>query len=122
MVPIEDTHGVVGSISMCTVRHSGPCPKIIDPIQCRLLFQDIISRKNQQHLICILGVSYKCNAVLNSRSEIISHFSACESSDSVRIQLCIVLHAIQLYIGLNEFSELDCVACLASEKEEIMLI
>jgi hypothetical protein len=107
---------------MCTVRHCSPCPKIVDPIQCRLLRQDIISRKNQQYLICILHVSDKCKEASDPRAKIISHFSACESGHSIRIELCIILHAVQLYVGLNEFSELDCVACLASEKEEIVLV
>ena len=57
MIPIKNTHSIIRAVAMGTIWDIGSGPEIIDPIQGRLLCQDIPPRKNHQYFICVLTAS-----------------------------------------------------------------
>jgi hypothetical protein len=105
---------------MSTIRHSSPCPKIINPIQSRLLGQHTVPRKN--HLIRILNVSFS----IIRKDTLVPRFSAIslrvKAATASELSSVLFFMPYSLRFAWTEFSELDCVAGFACKEEEVMLV
>jgi hypothetical protein len=122
MISVENTHRVIRPITMRTIRHRSSSPEVINPIQRWFLRQNVVSCENHQHLICTLHGSVGGARKEYPCSEIIRHLSTSKSSDCVRIEVDFMSHAVKLYICLDIFCELDCVAGFACENEKVVTI